>query len=126
MSSNLELYVMVLTLTYSLHCDCNLVVSLTLTFMVLGYGNVNLILTFVQPGDCNVNLILTLLLLGDGNVSPDEFVDGWTTKFSIGNTDQAQTLFTRADTNDDGYIDPQDIPGIFAFFDENGECWCGL
>lgn len=54
-------------------------------------------------------------------MSPDEFVAGWTTTFNIGNEDQAQTLFTRADINDDGYIDPQDIPGIFAYFDEDGK-----
>ena len=42
-------------------------------------------------------------------------------KFNIGGAQQAQALFTRADTNDDLVIDSKDIPAIFAFFDQNGK-----
>ncbi|XP_060569506.1 insoluble matrix shell protein 5-like isoform X2 [Ruditapes philippinarum] len=55
----------------------------------------------------------------DGKVTPDEFVADWQT-FNLGNQQEAQTLFTRADTNDDGFIDSNDIPAIFAFFDQDG------
>ncbi|XP_052787773.1 insoluble matrix shell protein 5-like [Mya arenaria] len=57
----------------------------------------------------------------DNEVTPDEFTDGWVNVFQIGSSDEAGTLFTRADTNDDGYIDMKDIPTIFSFFDENGD-----
>ena len=43
------------------------------------------------------------------------------TNFNIGGAQQAQALFTRADTNDDHVIDAKDIPAIFAFFDQNGK-----
>ncbi|KAL4218989.1 hypothetical protein ACF0H5_021574 [Mactra antiquata] len=56
----------------------------------------------------------------DSSVTPDEFVDDWMNVFHLGGLTEAQTLFTRADTNDDGYINIQDIPAIFAYFDEDG------
>lgn len=53
-------------------------------------------------------------------MTPTEFVAAWQ-KFNLGGPQDAQTLFTRADTNDDGIIDAKDIPAIFAFFDQNGK-----
>ncbi|KAH3796892.1 uncharacterized protein LOC127837469 isoform X2 [Dreissena polymorpha] len=57
----------------------------------------------------------------DGQVTPDEFVQDWVNLFHIGGSQEANTLFTRADTNDDGVIDAKDIPAIFSFFDENAD-----
>lgn len=54
-------------------------------------------------------------------MSPTEFVSGWTQTYNMGSEDEAQTLFTRADTNDDGYLDIQDVPTIFSYFDVNGK-----
>jgi len=53
-------------------------------------------------------------------VTKEEFRQDWVGTFSIGGLDEANTLFDRADVNDDGVIDAQDIPQIFAYFDENG------
>ncbi|XP_052788542.1 uncharacterized protein LOC128223298 [Mya arenaria] len=55
----------------------------------------------------------------DGEVTPAEFKADWVNQFNIGGPQEADTLFIRADTNDDGVIDTKDIPTIFAFFDEN-------
>ncbi|XP_053380158.1 uncharacterized protein LOC123555032 [Mercenaria mercenaria] len=62
-----------------------------------------------------------LLFDTDNNteVTPTEFVADWL-KFNLGGTPQAQTLFTRADTNDDGVLDVKDVPAIFAYFDQDG------
>ena len=53
-------------------------------------------------------------------MTKEEFRQDWVGTFSIGGPDEANTLFDRADVNDDGVIDAQDIPQIFAYFDENG------
>ena len=65
-----------------------------------------------------------LSITDDTRVTPDEFTDVWVNVFKMGGTDEAQTLFTRADENDDGVIDIKDIPAIFSFFDENGKQPC--
>ncbi|WAR30934.1 hypothetical protein MAR_033476 [Mya arenaria] len=57
----------------------------------------------------------------DGEVTPAEFKADWVNQFNIGGPQEADTLFIRADTNDDGVIDTKDIPTIFAFFDENSK-----
>ncbi|XP_052787772.1 uncharacterized protein LOC128222718 [Mya arenaria] len=62
----------------------------------------------------------------DGEVTPEEFKEDWVHQFDIGGPQEADTLFTRADTNDDGVIDAKDIPAIFAYFDENNNSFVDI
>ncbi|XP_076436832.1 uncharacterized protein LOC143276242 [Babylonia areolata] len=57
---------------------------------------------------------------GDSSISKAEFVADWRDVFHLGNSQQAETLFGRADTNDDGAITAADLPAIFAYFDMDG------
>ncbi|KAK7505100.1 hypothetical protein BaRGS_00003670, partial [Batillaria attramentaria] len=57
----------------------------------------------------------------NGNVTEDEFRVDWTSVFHLGNAEEAKTLFDRADIDEDGVITSQDLPGIYSFFDMNGD-----
>ena len=54
-------------------------------------------------------------------ITEAEFVFDWENKFILGNGEEARALFSKADIDDDGVIDSNDIPGIFTFFDTNGK-----
>ena len=58
---------------------------------------------------------------GDGNITKEEFVADWTNIFNLGNSKEAETLFGRADSDQDGAISDHDLPAIFAYFDMNGK-----
>jgi len=57
----------------------------------------------------------------DSQITEKEFETDWTTVFHLGNTDEAHTLFARADINDDNVLNDKDLPGIFAYFDMDGD-----
>ena len=67
-----------------------------------------------------------LFIQDDHQVTKTEFDTDWVTTFAIGNHKESAALFSKADVNDDGVIDKQDLPGIFSFFDTDGEfCYHG-
>ena len=66
-------------------------------------------------------LSLCHALLDDTKISPTEFVKDWVDVYHLGGGTEAQILFTRADSNDDGYLDANDVPTVFTYFDMNGK-----
>ncbi|KAL3871334.1 hypothetical protein ACJMK2_039341 [Sinanodonta woodiana] len=57
----------------------------------------------------------------DTVVTPAEFAKDWTDLYHIGGPQEAQSLFARADLNDDNQITTADLPGIFKYFDVDGD-----
>ncbi|KAK3087716.1 hypothetical protein FSP39_009551 [Pinctada imbricata] len=57
----------------------------------------------------------------DGNVTESEFRDDWVNLYKIGAPNEADALYLRADTNDDGMITLADMPQAFGYFDLNND-----
>ncbi|XP_069119425.1 uncharacterized protein [Argopecten irradians] len=67
------------------------------------------------------NIFLAFDVNHDQEVTESEFVNDWTVLYNLGAPVEAQTLFVKADTNDDGHLTTADLPEIFAYFDMNGD-----
>ncbi|XP_060071191.1 uncharacterized protein LOC132551101 [Ylistrum balloti] len=67
------------------------------------------------------NIFLAFDVNHDREVTSSEFENDWTVLYNLGAPLEARTLFSKADTNDDGHITAQDLPEIFMYFDMNSD-----
>ncbi|XP_033759165.1 calmodulin-like protein 7 [Pecten maximus] len=72
------------------------------------------------------NIFLAFDVNHDQEVTASEFENDWTVLYNLGAPIEARTLFTKADTNDDGHITSDDLPEIFTYFDSNGDSFISL
>ena len=54
-------------------------------------------------------------------MTESEFRNDWVNLYKIGAPNEADALYLRADTNDDGMITLADMPQAFGYFDLNSE-----
>ncbi|KAL8559848.1 hypothetical protein ACOMHN_030184 [Nucella lapillus] len=58
---------------------------------------------------------------GNLRVTEDEFLRVWQEVYHLGNKQEAEALFSMADSDSDGAVTVVDVPAIFNYFDVDGD-----
>ncbi|CAC5390987.1 unnamed protein product [Mytilus coruscus] len=57
----------------------------------------------------------------DHSITNAEFTKDWVVTYAIGNGKEAAKLFSKADVNEDGVINKDDLPFVFTYFDMDSD-----